>query len=131
VDTAIKCPRCRASKIVKNGKINGQQRYLCKECNYHFTVNKLGKRVDNNYIVKALQLYLEGLGISEIEKYVGVSRNTIRKWIKRFENLIVEVRKNQCKINVVNLQDLIVFLKEKNEPGLILFSLGNQFIVFS
>jgi len=131
VDTAIKCPRCGASKIVKSGKINGQQRYLCKECNYHFTVNKLGKRVDNNYIVKALQLYLEGLGISEIEKYVGVSRNTIRKWIKRFENLIVEVRKNQCNINVVNLQDLIVFLKEKNEPGLILFSLGNKFIVFS
>jgi transposase-like protein len=131
VDTAIKCPRCRPSKIVKSGKINGQQRYLCKECNYHFTVNKLGKRVDNNYIVKALQLYLEGLGISEIEKYVGVSRNTIRKWIKRFENLIVEVRKNQCNINVVNLQDLIVFLKEKNEPGLILFSLGNKFIVFS
>jgi transposase-like protein len=131
VDTAIRCPRCRASKIVKNGKIISQQRYLCKECNYHFTVNKLGKRVDNNYIVKALQLYLEGLGISEIEKYVGVSRNTIRKWIKRFENLIVEVRKNQCNINVVNLQDLIVFLKEKNEPGLILFSLGNKFIVFS
>jgi hypothetical protein len=37
--------------------INSKQRYLCKKCNY-FTVHKIGKKIDDYYVTKALQLYL-------------------------------------------------------------------------
>ena len=31
--------------VVKSGIIKERQRYLCKECKYYFTVNKLGKKL--------------------------------------------------------------------------------------
>ena len=52
------CPKCHSNSYVKSGIIKGRQRYKCKDCNYYFTVQKLGKRIDNYYVVKALQLYV-------------------------------------------------------------------------
>lgn len=31
------CPHCNAETILKNGKYNGEQRYICKSCNKIFT----------------------------------------------------------------------------------------------
>ncbi|WP_166918884.1 IS1 family transposase, partial [Thermonema lapsum] len=36
----MKCPRCKSSEKVKNGKIKGVQRYKCKKCHYNFTVTR-------------------------------------------------------------------------------------------
>jgi transposase-like protein len=33
-----KCPRCQSKERVKNGHINGRQRYRCKNCKYDYTV---------------------------------------------------------------------------------------------
>ena len=87
----VVCPKCSQSDaIVKSGIVNNKQRYLCKTCVYHFTVRKIGKKIDNYYIVKAIQLYLEGLSLREIERVLGVSHSTINNWIKNttFENPI-------------------------------------------
>ena len=62
------CPQCQSDEIVKSGIVNDRQRYKCKSCNYFFTVNKLGKKIDQYYVTKALQLYLEGLTYREIER---------------------------------------------------------------
>ena len=79
------CPKCNAEEsIVKSGIVNEKQRYLCKKCAYHFTVRKVGKKIDNYYIVKAIQLYLEGLSLREIERVLGVSHSTISNWIKTY-----------------------------------------------
>ena len=32
----LKCKKCESESIVKNGKVRGKQRYLCKECGYNF-----------------------------------------------------------------------------------------------
>ena len=37
------CPHCQSTSIVKNGKLNGKQRYLCKSCKKSF--NDLTKSV--------------------------------------------------------------------------------------
>ena len=57
----LACPKCQDKQIIKSGIINSKQRHLCKKCNYFFTVNKIGKKIDDYYVTKALQLYLEGL----------------------------------------------------------------------
>ena len=41
------CPKCQNTIIVKSGVIKDRQRYLCKSCNYFFTVNKLGKKIED------------------------------------------------------------------------------------
>lgn len=78
------CPKCKEKNVVKSGVINNRQRFLCKDCNYNFTVKKLGKQIDDYYVTKALQLYLEGLSYREIERIIGVSHNTVSSWIKKY-----------------------------------------------
>ena len=80
----LSCPKCQNNHIIKSGIINNKQRYLCKKCNYFFTVNKIGKKIDDYYVTKALQLYLEGLSYREIERIIGVSHVTISNWVKSF-----------------------------------------------
>jgi len=78
------CPNCSSDEYVKSGVINNKQRYKCKKCNYNFTVNKLGKKIDNYFVNKALQLYLEGLSYREIERILGISHVSILNWVKRY-----------------------------------------------
>lgn len=80
----MQCPRCLSEKAVKSGFIKEKQRYKCSSCNYFYTVNKLGKQIDPYFIIKALQLYLEGLSYREIERIVGVNNVTIANWVKHF-----------------------------------------------
>ena len=51
------CPNCGSEQFVKSGIINKRQRFKCKSCNYFFSVNKIGKSIDQYYVNKALQLY--------------------------------------------------------------------------
>ena len=60
------CPNCDSETTIKSGVISNRQRYKCKSCNYFFTVDKIGKKIDDYYVNKALQLYLEGLTYREI-----------------------------------------------------------------
>ena len=80
----LTCPKCQGNQITKSGIINSKQRYLCKKCNYFFTVNKIGKKIDDYYVTKALQLYLEGLSFREIERIIGVSHVTVSNWVKSY-----------------------------------------------
>ena len=78
------CPKCLQKNVVKSGIVKERQRFLCRDCNYYFTVKKLGKQIDDYYVTKALQLYLEGLTFREIERILGISHVTISSWIKRY-----------------------------------------------
>jgi transposase-like protein len=42
------------------------QRFKCKSCGYHYTVAKVGREVNPYYVVKALQLYIEGRGYRKL-----------------------------------------------------------------
>jgi transposase-like protein len=77
-----KCPKCDSLEIVKNGIIKERQRYRCQKCNYNFTVDKLGKGIDSYFVVKALQLYIEGVSYREIERLLGVSHVSVMNWVK-------------------------------------------------
>ena len=37
----IKCPVCKGTHTVKNGKRQGVQLYVCKECGYQFRNGKI------------------------------------------------------------------------------------------
>jgi hypothetical protein len=78
------CPSCSSENQIKSGIINKRQRYKCKDCGYYFTVSKLGKKIDDYYVNKALQLYLEGLTYREIERILGISHVSILNWVKKY-----------------------------------------------
>lgn len=128
----ISCPKCQETKIVKSGVINQKQRYLCKNCHYFFTVNKIGKKIDDYYVTKALQLYLEGLSYREIERIIGVSHVSISNWIKSF-NIKKPTNTNyHPTYKILNHLELIEYIKEKKTlsgAGMIITELGDKFML--
>jgi hypothetical protein len=78
------CPNCGSDNYIKSGIVSNRQRYKCKSCGYFFSVNKIGKKIDDYYVNKSLQLYLEGLTYREIERILGISHVSIMNWVKKY-----------------------------------------------
>jgi len=36
-EEGIRCPECSSENVIKDGKLGGKQRYLCKKCHRRFT----------------------------------------------------------------------------------------------
>ena len=128
----LECPKCQNNNIVKSGIIKGRQRFLCKKCNYYFTVNKIGKKIDNYYVIKALQLYLEGLSLREIERIIGVSHVTISNWIKEFNVKKPTQADYHPTYKILNHLELVEYLKNKSQlsgAGMIITELGDKFML--
>jgi DNA invertase Pin-like site-specific DNA recombinase len=128
----LSCPKCHNKQIVKSGIINSKQRYLCKKCNYFFTVNKLGKKIDDYYVTKALQLYLEGLSFREIERIIGVSHVTVSNWVKEYKIKKPSHADYHPTYKIFNHLELVEYLKNKellSGAGMIITELGDKFML--
>ena len=126
------CPNCSSSTYVKSGIINGRQRYKCKDCGYYFTVNKLGKKIDDYYVNKALQLYLEGLTYREIERILGVSHVSVMNWVKKY-NISRPYNKNyHPTYKILNAKELALYFADSNNllgAGVVVTELGDKFML--
>ena len=126
------CPKCSSSSIVKSGLIKNRQRFLCKECNYHFTVKKLGKQIDDYYVTKALQLYLEGLSYREIERILGVSHVSISSRVKKYGITRPPQTDFHTNYKVLKHNELVQFLNNEENlkgAGFIITEIGDKFMV--
>jgi len=126
------CPQCQSEKIIKSGVLNDRQRYKCKVCNYHFTVNKLGKRIDQYYVTKALQLYLEGISYREIERILGVSHVTVMKWVRKHNIKQVLQTDYHPTYKIVTSDELANFFAKRENvkgAGVIVTELGDKFML--
>ena len=128
----LACPKCQDNHIVKSGVIKGRQRYLCKKCNYFFTVNKIGKKIDNYYVTKALQLYLEGLSLREIERILGISHVTISSWIKEYNIKKPPHSDFHATYKVFKQIELAEYIRNEENlkgSGLIITEFGDKFMM--
>lgn len=126
------CPKCQNDHIIKSGIIKGKQRYLCKNCSYYFTVNKLGKKIDSYYVTKALQLYLEGLSFREIERILGVSHVTVSNWVREYKIKKPANANYHPTYRIFNHLELVNYLKNKDQlagAGMIITELGDKFML--
>ncbi|QCX52751.1 helix-turn-helix domain-containing protein [Elizabethkingia sp. JS20170427COW] len=126
------CPKCQQNNIVKAGIIKERQRFLCKDCNYYFTVKKLGKKIDDYYVTKALQLYLEGLSYREIERIIGVSHVSISSWIKKYNISRPPVSEFHTSYKIFKQNELIDYMKVEDNlkgSGFIITEFGDKYMV--
>lgn len=126
------CPRCGSGEIVKSGIVNNRQRFFCKACRYYFTVRKRGKRIDDYYVTKALQLYLEGLSYREIERIIGVSHVTVSNWVREFKVKKPSHADYHPTYRIFSHPELVEFLKHKDHlsgAGMIITELGDKFML--
>jgi len=73
----MRCPRCNSESYVRDGVVQGKQRYYCKHCQYRYRVKARGKSQSQKR--QAIELYLEGLGFRSIERLLGISNVTIMR----------------------------------------------------
>ena len=90
---ALTCPDCDGDRVVKVGKQNGQQRYMCKGCKSKFRAGGKGKgrRMDAELMGSAIQDYYSGKSYKQIaeglEKEYDIpepSKATVFEWVKTY-----------------------------------------------
>ena len=126
------CPNCNSEHFIKSGVVNNRQRYKCKSCNYFFTVNKLGKKINDYYVNKALQLYLEGLTYREIERILGVSHVSIMNWVKKYNIKRPYISNYHPTYKILNADELSKYFSDAKNllgAGVIVTELGDKFML--
>lgn len=118
------CPKCKSRNFRKDGIVKKRQRYFCKDCKHHFTVEHVGK--PDELKRDALILYLEGLGFRSIGRYLNVSHVAVFNWIKSFGEKLEEFR-NPEDIEVIELDEMHTYIGSKKTiagSGLLLIEMG-------
>jgi len=101
----ITCKFCSSTNVVKYGKKDGVQYYLCYDCRHTFAWNNclIGMRYPPDQIATAINLYYDGLSIDAIRRQfdklynVYPSDSTIYEWIVRF------VKEATEKVKITNI----------------------------
>lgn len=126
------CPVCRSTEVIKSGVIKDRQRYKCKQCGYFFTVDKIGKRINDYYVTKAIQLYVEGVSYREIERILGVSHVSVINWIKKYKIKRPENTNYHPTYKILNHSELLEYMSNKERvtgAGMIITELGDKFML--
>lgn len=86
----MKCPQCNSTQISKNGRRNGKQNYLCKQCKRQFLESYESKGYSDDVKMICLRMHENGMGFREIERVTGINHNTIIQWAKQSGNTTPE-----------------------------------------
>lgn len=115
----ILCKYCGSDKKVKNGYVQGKQRYKCKSCSKSYREGDLRERYSNEQRLRVIKWYLEGAGIMSIERMEGVPNPLIIKWIRKFSKILrsrlneVEIPEDARKIEIIELDELFSYCQKK------------------
>jgi transposase-like protein len=126
----MECPKCKSNKYVKDGIIKSRQRYLCKVCNFRYTVEQRGKPIALKKA--AVELYLEGMGYRGIERVLKVSNVSVMNWIKAFGKQVEEYRKPEGNIDIIELDELHTYVASKKTivgSGFLLIGLDENSLI--
>ncbi len=116
------CRKCGDSHKVRAGFVNGIQRYKCKGCGFHYTLNQKGVAVEKKRL--AVHLYLEGMGFRAISRITGVSDVAIAKWINPMKANLRPIRKAKVKVDELHKLEHFFITKELfNQYGWLLIGI--------
>ncbi len=75
------CPACHGTVLIRSGHACGRQRWKCKGCGRQFTrTEPRGKPAALKR--HAIELYCLGLSMNAIAKHIGVSAQTMLRWVR-------------------------------------------------
>lgn len=126
------CPKCESKLFVKSGIVKDKQRFRCKSCNYYFSVNKIGKKIDDYYVTKALQLFVEGVSYREIERLLGVSHVSVMNWVRQHKIKPPAKTNYHPTYKIMNHRELAEFMANRQNligAGMIITELGDKYML--
>ena len=106
------CPKCGNKGCCKDGIVKGRQRYLCRDCQYRYTVGQRSGTGDKAIKRQALELYLEWLGFRSIGRVLKFSHVSVFNWIKSFGEQRDEARSDSS-VEVMELDEMHSYIGSK------------------
>jgi transposase len=64
-------------------------------------------------VIKALQLYIEGVSLREIERLIGVSHVSVMNWVKKYHVQAPENMEYRPTYKVLKHSELIAFMNDR------------------
>lgn len=132
VDTVV-CPHCGSIKVIKYGKSNGRQRYLCKNCEKTFgdtngTVAFRSKLSVSQWI-EFIKLTLQGESCRTIAKELGINKQTALHNRHRICSVLLQFVSNQDDFKGLAESDEYYYplsFKDVKDPMFFLGTLGRM-----
>ena len=99
----LNCPACSSERVVKIGKRNGHQRYLCRGCSKKFQANgnTAGRRFPPGVTGAAVRMFYSGMSYKRIAEHIEdtydikePSKATIYEWVRDYTRKGVEEMEN-------------------------------------
>ena len=84
----ISCRKCGSKSYYKSGKANSKQRYKCKDCGCHFTMNDRREKYSAKQRFAAITLYRKGLSLRSIADVIGANNVIVLYWIRNIGKFI-------------------------------------------
>ena len=106
------CRKCGSEAFVKNGFMAGAQRYKCKKCGFQFTRETPHGRPMKDKIL-ALVLYLSGLSMNAIGNIIGVSTQSIMRWIRMFYDKFIPQNEIETKFDEIEIDEMYSYINKK------------------
>ena len=106
------CRKCGSEAFVKNGFMAGAQRYKCKKCGFQFTRETPHGRPMKDKIL-ALVLYLSVLSMNAIGNIIGVSTQSIMRWIRMFYDKFIPQNEIETKFDEIEIDEMYSYINKK------------------
>jgi len=106
----MKCKRCGSQKLVKNGKREWRQCFICKDCKHQF-ISEFGRHTKQEEQLAVL-LYCLGLSFTAISNILCFHTSTVMRWVKRYTRTNCRKSEPKGKI-VVELDEMWNFIHSK------------------
>lgn len=117
----LKCVKCGSEHLVKNGHVFGWQRFKCKDCGYQLTkVSPAGKPLFLKLISHGL--YMTGLSMREIASIVGVTAQSVSRWIRKWHPAYLSEMGEKETMYKAAGNNLLDCLELKGKEELLVFS---------
>jgi transposase len=116
------CPKCSASRFVKNGFVKDIQRYKCKNCACQYTRPEARGRPLSQKLL-AVTLYVHGLSLNALAKLFGISTPGMLDWVRTYARRHYEKPIPTSKVLMLELDEMWHYL-QKNGKALDLESAG-------
>jgi transposase-like protein len=115
----MKCPYCQEEeRQVKAGQTTyGTQRYKCQKCKRKYSPEAKQAGYPNEVRIKAIQLYLEGIGFRGIGRILKVNHQSVINWVNAYTAQLPEADMPQ-EPKVGELDELFTFVGRKKTKSM-------------
>jgi transposase-like protein len=108
------CLHCGSEALVKAGRnASGSQRYHCKRCKRHSTLEPETHGYSEEMHAHALRLYLEGTGLRRIGRLLQIHHQTAANWINARHATLPAEPAQPPAAAVIELDELYTFVDSK------------------